>query len=125
MTPNERASACFLATAGNRPLIWFSNGVSFRADDIALTANGDGITATLTAWTGQGANASYLPVDNPYTIINPPTLVPDGTTSVVVTYPRGSRTITKGTFRSDPLDALRMALADAVLTVARRSGWNG
>lgn len=124
MTPNERASACFLATAGNRPLVWTQDGVNFRADDIDLTNDGTGIIATLTAWTGQGTNAIYLPVDNPYIIINPPTQIPDGGRRTVPNA-TGTGVSVVDTYVYDPLNALKLAFSKTVIQVARDSGWSG
>lgn len=118
MTPSERANACFLATAGRRPLIWSSGGVSFRAENIDLTSDSNGIVATLTAWTGQGANSAYLPVDNPYIIINPPVYVPDGGFEVI----DGEE---HATVTQDPLSAYKMALESVVIDRARQLGWTG
>lgn len=92
--------------------------MSFRAEDIALIPDGTGLVATLSAWTGQGATAAYLPVDNPYIVVNPPVYVPDGGTELI----EGEE---HPTFRADPLAAYKRALELSVIGRARQLGWPG
>lgn len=128
MTPQERVAAIDLALAGNRPLVWSQNGVNFRADQITRTADGSGLTCTVSAWTGQGSAAVPLPTDNPYIVVNPPTKVPDGETTVTIPPARpglASKTLVVAAYRSDPVAAYREALTSAVLHVARERGWTG
>lgn len=106
MTPQERATACVLAASGG-PLVWASDGVTFRAEEILLTPEGDGVSATLTAWTGDIGGESYLPTDNPYIIMNPPVYVSSDGENVVFY----------------PLGALKESFTETVFLVARRQGW--
>lgn len=120
MSAAEQVAAIDLALAGNRPLIWRQDNVTFRADAIEIVANGEGISAIVTAWTGNGADAAPLPVDNPVILVNPPVMVPDGGTTIEAG-PDGP--VTVPTARFDPLAAYEDSLAITVLQVARDLGW--
>lgn len=83
MTPKERAAA--IATAcGTKALTFSQNGVNFSVSNVV--AIGPTVWFDANAWTGQGANKVYLPIDpdpdpvsgRPYGITNPPLQVPDG-----------------------------------------------
>lgn len=92
MTPHERASAAYNSLPANRTVAFSMDGVTIRAHGFSL--DGKSLACTIEAQRG----GTSLPVDNPYTFVNPPLMVPDG----------------EG-FRHDPLEAVKRMLYDAVV----------
>lgn len=119
MSAAERVAQIDLALAGNRPLVWSQDGVSFRAEAIEVVHEGRAISANVLAWTGNGASLVPLPIDNPVILVNPPTLVPDGETAG---FDEDGRPVRVPTFRSDPLAAYKQMIAVTVLGAAQRAG---
>lgn len=121
MTPQERAAAIYTALAGNRPLVFTLDGVTIRADGFAV--DGPAITCTVVSATKNGQD---LPLDNPYTFVNPPIMAPDGGTRQMPVNSRGgTRNITVPTYQRNELASMRRILYEAVVYVASRNGWTG
>lgn len=62
-------------------------------------------------------------VDGVHRVINPPTKVPDGTTSPVTL--RNGTVVQRANYVEDPVTALKLWLVESIRIEARAAGWGG
>lgn len=95
----------------DRTVRWTDRGVGFIASSPFLTTEGRGVGMTIYAEDTNGA----LPVDNPYVFYNPPL-------GIVIGWEGDGTPIIDST---EPLQAAKAMVYDAVTLRARQLGWSG